>query len=202
MDKIDMKKKLKDCYTAKAEPKIIEVPEIKYIAFDGQGNPNSSQDFQAGMGVLYGLAYTLKFMCKENEMDFIVMPLEGIWWTDDMDTFSEDNKDNWNWTVMIAVPDYTNPGLFEQARERLVLKKDVPQLEKGYFTSFNDGLSAQLMHIGPYNKETENINRLHDYIDEKGYRRVKKHREIYLSNPQRTAPEKMKTIIRHPVEKI
>ena len=202
MEKLDLKKIYKACYSAKAESKIVEVPEIKYIAFDGKGNPNTSQDFQDAMGVLFGLAYTIKFMCKEKDKDFTVMPLEGIWWSDNMEDFAEGNKDNWKWTVMIAVPDYVDNNLFEEGRAKLDAKKEVTGLEKGYLKTFDDGLSAQLMHIGPYSEETENIEKLHAFVEEQGYRLVKKHREIYLSSPQRTAPERMKTIIRHPIEKI
>ncbi len=130
------------------------------------------------------------------------MPLEGLWWSDDIKVFSEDKKDEWKWTVMISVPDYINQEIFELGRTKLNAKKDVPGLEKGYLSVFEDGLSAQLMHIGPYSEETENTKKLHAFVEEKGYRLVKKHREIYLSSPQRTAPEKLKTIIRHPIEKI
>jgi len=201
MEKIDLKKQYKAFYSAKAEPKIVEVPELKYIAFDGEGNPGS-KDFEEAMGVLYGLAYTIKFMCKADDRDFTVMPLEGTWWSENIDDFVNGNKDNWKWTVMIAVPEFVTEELFEKGRASLSAKKDVPQLERGYLSNFNDGLAAQLMHIGPYSEETENIQKLHRFVEEQGYKLVKKHREIYISSPQRTAPEKLKTIIRHPIEKI
>ena len=200
--KLDLKKIHRNCYTAGSEPKLIQVPDLTYIAFDGEGNPGTSPLFAQAMGVLYGLVYTAKFMCKEREQDFTVMPLEGTWWSENMDDFLNGNKDSWKWTVMIAVPDYLDQKLFEEAREKLAGKKDVPGLEKGYRQVFGDGLSVQLLHIGPYSGETENIRRLHIFAEEQGCRLAKKHREIYLSDPNRTAPGKLKTIIRQPVEKI
>ena len=201
MEKTDLKKVHKKSYSAKAEPKIVEVPPLKYIAFDGEGSP-ASRNFEDAMGVLYGLAYTIKFMCKVEEKDFTVMPLEGTWWADNLDDFVNGNKDNWKWTVMIAVPDFVDQNLFEEGRAALDAKKDVPQLEKGYLQIFDDGLAAQIMHIGPYSEETENIEKLHKFVADQGYKLVKNHREIYISSPQRTAPEKLKTIIRHPIELI
>ncbi len=199
MDKLDMKKSLKEFYSAKREPSLITVPEMRFAAYEGQGDPNTSEEYQNAMQVLYGMAYTIKFMCKDKGKDFVVMPLEGLWWTDDMEDFTTDNKDIWKWNMMIALPDYVDTNLFEEARAKLASKKDVPDLGKGFFYTYKEGLAAQILHIGPYADETPTVDKLHMFINDKGYKPHLKHREIYLSSPLRTAPEKLKTIIRQPV---
>ena len=131
------------------------------------------------------------------------MPLEGLWWTDDMAQFSTENKGIWKWTAMIMQPEYVTKDLVTKAFEQVEKKKNPPALSKMRFESFHEGLSAQIMHIGPYSAEGPTIKKLHSFIKEKGYEfdgLVQKHHEIYLSDPRRTAPEKMKTVIRQPME--
>ena len=201
MGKIDLKKELKEIYKAGKEPLIVKVPEQRFIAYDRQGDPNTSDEYQKCMEVLYGLAYTIKFMCKELDKDFVVMPLEGLWWTDDMSEFSIDNKDIWKWTMMIALPNFVNVKMFDEAGVKLAAKKDLPLLVNGYFLKYKEGLCAQILHTGPYSEEPPTIEKLHNYIKKEGYTLHNKHKEIYLSSPLRTAPEKLKTIIRQPIVK-
>ena len=201
MGKIDLKKEMKQLYKAGKEPSLVTVPEMKFVAYDGQGDPNTSEEYQKSMEVLYGMAYTIKFMCKELDKDFVVMPLEGLWWTDDMSDFTMDNKDIWKWTMMIALPDYVDKKMFEEARVKLAARKDLPNLGKGYFLKYKEGLCAQVLHIGPYDDEPPTIEKLHKFIEDTGYKLHKKHKEVYLSSPLRTAPEKLKTIIRQPITK-
>jgi len=205
MAKIDLKKEMKQLYTAGKEPAIVTVPEMTFVAYDGQGDPNTSKEYQDSMGVIFGLAYTIKFMCKEMDtskvVDFVVMPLEGLWWTDDMSDFSVANKEKWKWTVMIALPDYIDIEIFNEAKKRLFAKKEQSNIGKARLEKYEDGLSAQILHLGPYAEEPPTIEKLHRFIKEQGYRMHKKHREIYFNSPQRVAPEKLKTIIRQPITK-
>lgn len=202
MEKIDMKKTLKECYTGKSSVKFVEVPKIKYITYTGKGNPNTSEEFKSSMEVLYGMAYTMKFQFKKEERDFVVMPLEGQWWTDIPEDFSLDNRDIWNWKVMIALPDYVTDEAFEKSREILKKKKDPIGLEKAKLEEVEDGLSAQFLYKGPYRDEAPYIKEMHEYIESQGYRLRDRHREIYLNSPQRVSEDKLKTIIRHPIEKM
>jgi len=201
MAKIDLKKEMKQLYTAGKEPAIVTVPEMTFIAYDGQGDPNTSKEFQDSMGVIFGLAYTIKFMCKEIDKDFVVMPLEGLWWTDDMSDFSVANKEKWKWTVMIALQNYIDIEIFNEAKKKLFAKKKLSNIGKARLEKYEDGLSAQILHSGPYAEETPTIEKLHSFIKEQGYRMHKKHREIYFNSPQKVAPEKLKTIIRQPITK-
>ena len=201
MAKIDLKKEMKQLYTAGKEPAIVTVPEMTFIAYDGQGDPNTSKEFQDSMGVIFGLAYTIKFMCKEIDKDFVVMPLEGLWWTDDMSDFSVANKEKWKWTVIIALPNYIDIEIFNEAKKKLFAKKKLSNIGKARLEKYEDGLSAQILHSGPYAEETPTIEKLHSFIKEQGYRMHKKHREIYFNSPQKVAPEKLKTIIRQPITK-
>lgn len=129
----------------------------------------------------------------------MVMPLEGLWWTDDMRKFSVQNKDIWKWTAMIMQPEYVTKDLFDKALKRVEKKKNPPALSKARFESFHEGLSAQLMHIGPFSAEGPTVKRLHNFIRENGYELRGKHHEIYLSDPRRSRPGKMKTVIRQPI---
>jgi hypothetical protein len=172
---------------------------------DGAGNPNTSPDYAEAVQALYSMAYTLKFKVKkEMGIDYPVMALEGLWWGVDMNSFSAEKKDDWLWTMMISTPDFITPALVETARAEAAKKKSLPALPRLRLEAFTEGLSAQLMHIGPYSAEAENIQKLHEFIHAHGYRfdgdaSQQKHHEIYLSDPRKTAPEKMKTIIRQPV---
>jgi hypothetical protein len=202
--KVDLRKQLKHLYNPSAkEAVMVDVPDMQFLMVDGTGNPNTSQAYQEAVEALYGVAYTLKFMIKkEQAIDYPVMALEGLWWAEDMQTFSTDNKENWQWTMMIMQPDQVTAKLFEQAREQVKRKKDSPALANMRLQTFHEGDAAQIMHLGPYSAEGPTIASLHAFIREQRYRfdgREQKHHEIYLSDPRRTAPDKMKTVIRQPV---
>ncbi|MBA7650222.1 hypothetical protein ES703_58024 [subsurface metagenome] len=202
MEKIDFKKKLKAFYSASAEePVIVDVPVMNYLMIDGMGDPNKAQEYQEAMEALFSVAYALKFMIKKGELaiDYGVLPLEGLWWADDMSDFIKGNKDKWKWTMMIMQPEYVTVELFNRAIEDVKKKKNPAALYIMRFESFTDGLSAQIMHIGPYDTEGPTIEKLHHFIHEKGYKLRGKHREIYLSDVRKAAPEKLKTIIRQPL---
>jgi hypothetical protein len=205
MQKLDLKKTLKPYYNAKSTPTFIDVPAMNFLMVDGKGNPNTAPEYADAVQTLYSVAYTLKFKVKkEMAIDYPVMALEGLWWTEDMNLFSADKKDDWLWTMMISTPDFITIELLEAAKTEAGRKKSLAALPRLRLECFAEGLSAQLMHIGPYSAEAPNIQRLHDFIHENGYSfggKAQKHHEIYLSEPRKSAPEKMKTIIRQPAVK-
>ncbi len=201
MSKTDYKKVYSELYNRRKKGcKLVEVPVFKYIMVDGEGNPNNSEKFQTVMDTLYGLSYTIKFKCKEREEDYVVMPLEGLWWTDDMNDFTMENKDIWKWTMMIMQPNVVTEEDVSQAVKEVSKKKNL-SLDHVRFEKLNEGLSAQMLYIGPYDEEGPIVDSLHKFIENKGYDLHKKHHEIYLSDPRRTNPENLKTIIRQPVFK-
>ena len=198
MQKIDYKKELKTFYnpSAKNVGHVI-LPKMNFIMIDGKGDPNTSKEFAAAIETLYPVAYTIKFYFKKNkDIDYGVMALEGLWWSDDMSDFTEGKKDNWSWTLMIMQPDFVTKEIFEQALTDLKAKKKNIQFDKIRFESFEEGKSVQLMHIGPFADEGPNIMKLHDEIKKSGHVINGKHHEIYLSDFRRVDPAKMKTIIR------
>jgi hypothetical protein len=202
VQKIDFKKRLKQLYSAPAKvPVIVEVPPLSFIMIDGAGDPSSSPGFQAAVQALFAVAYNLKFMLKKgpSAIDYGVMPLEGIWWADDMSSFTRGNRELWRWTLMIMQPEQVTSRLFEESREQVAHKKNLPALPLMRLETYHDGLSTQILHVGPFSEEGPTIQRLHRFIHDHGYSLRGKHREIYLSDIRRAAPEKLKTIIRQPV---
>jgi len=200
--KIDLRKEYKQLYSPPVkEVVLVEVPDMAFLMVDGSGDPNTSQEYQNALSALYNVSYTLKFLIKkEMTIDYPVMALEGLWWTDNMLEFSSDNKDIWQWTSMIMQPACVTAELVSRVCEELKQKKDLPALSKLHFEHFYEGLSAQIMHIGPYAAEKPTIEKLHAYIKEHGYEFNGKHHEIYMSDPRRAAPEKLKTVVRQPVK--
>jgi len=201
MKKIDYKKEFKNLYKPSAKVvEEVEVPKINFLMIDGEGNPNTSQGFQDAINVLYPLAYTLKFMVKKSELgiDYGVMPLEGLWWADDMSTFNINNKDNWKWTLMIMQPKFITKKMFQLALEKVKEAKNPTGLSLVRFESYEEGMVAQTMHIGPFSEEGPAVARVHSFIQENGKNLRGKHHEIYLSDIRRAAPDKWKTIIRQP----
>lgn len=200
MDKVDFKKEFKHLYNSSAkEAVIVDVPEMNFLMIDGHGDPNTSIEYRQAIEALYSVSYTLKFSVKKAGVaDYGVLPLEGLWWVDDMSKFSTDDKDAWKWTAMIMQPKFVTKQLFAEAIEA-VKKKELPALTIMEFKPFVEGLSAQIMHIGPYAEEGPTIQRLHEFIKAQGHGLRGKHHEIYLSDPRRCAPEKIKTIIRQPM---
>lgn len=201
METFDWKKSFKTLYFPSVkEPALVEVPPLNAVVIDGAGDPNTSEEFRDAIEGLYGVSYTLKFMLKKRGgPEYGVMPLEGLWWTDDPALFSLDAKDRWMWTLLIGQPDFVTDADFREAAADLSRKKNPPALPKVRFERFQEGLAAQIMHIGPFSAEGPTVARLHAFIEQSGYRIEGKHHEIYLSDFRRTAPEKLKTVIRQPV---
>jgi len=203
MKKIHYKKELKHLYNASVKKaEIVDIPLMNFLMIDGEGDPNTSQAFQDAVESLFSISYTLKFMIKKGkeEIDYGVMPLEGLWWVEDMSQFNIENKANWKWTLMIMQPEYVTEKLFHESIEQVKKKKDLEGLSKVRFESFSEGKSAQIMHIGPFSEEGPTIEKLHNFIKERGFKLVGRHHEIYLSDIRKAAAEKWKTIIRQPVK--
>jgi hypothetical protein len=186
-------------------PEIVDVPEMHFLMVDGTGNPNTSLEYKEAIEALYALAYTLKFaLRKTTGFEYKVYPLEGLWWADDMTKFSLEHRGDrrdWRWTMMIAQPPQVTRAWVQTALEDVRRKKNPPGLERVRFEAFHEGRVAQIMHVGPYATEAPTIERLHAFIHARGGHfdgRVQKHHEIYFSDPHRSAPEKMRTIIRQP----
>ncbi len=204
MKKIDLKSILANLYKASAiQAAIVEVPEFNFLMCDGHGDPNNSKLFQDSVEALFSLSYTIKFMVKkgEQQIDYGVLPLEGLWWAEDMSSFNMEDRSNWKWTLMIRQPEFVTNEILAKGKEQLIKKKDLVALQNVRFEPYKDGLSAQILHIGPYSEEPPTIIKLHEFIKENGFQLTGKHREIYLSDMRRTAPEKLKTIIRQPIKK-
>lgn len=175
MSKTDLKKDLKHLYSASVkEPVMVEVPPANFLMIDGQGDPNHAPEFQQAVETLYGLAYTLKFMLKKRGIgpEYGVMPLEGLWWVEDMRLFSPQKKDDWLWTMMIMQPEWVTEEQFREAFKEIAVKKNSPALAKVRLESFHEGAAAQIMYVGPYSDEGPTIERLHGFIHDKGHERA------------------------------
>ena len=199
MKKINFKKELKHLYNVSPKEVVeVDVPAMNFLMIDGKGDPNTAKEYQDAIEALYPVSYTLKFMIKKGEkaIDYGVMPLEGLWWVDDMSRFTIEDKSDWKWTSMIMQPEYVTKDLFQEALKQVEKKKNPPALSKIRFEEYNEGKSAQIMHIGSFAEEGLTAEKIHNFIKEKGYELRGKHHEIYLSDFRKVAPEKMKTIIR------
>ena len=203
MEKLDLKKNHKTLYSPSAkEFAILDIPPLTYLMVDGHGDPNTAPMYVDAIQTLYGLAYTLKFHCKNTlDKDFTVMGLEGLWWVPDMKEFSVSRKDDWDWTAMILQPDFITPELFEDARKQVIAKGKGPLADKARLETYNEGTCVQIMYFGPYADEGPTIANMHAYARQQGYELAGKHHEIYLNDARRVAPEKLKTIIRQPIRK-
>jgi hypothetical protein len=203
MVKIDLKKDLKHLYKPSAKSVSVEdVPSMNFLMIDGSGNPNTSQDYTDAVTALYAVAYSLKFKLKKGEtvLDYVVMPLEGLWWTDDMSQFSVNNKEAWKWTMMIMQPEHITAELFMEVLPEVKKKKKLENLDRVKLEPYCEGLVAQIMHIGSYAEEEPTVAKLHEYINHGGYKLRGKHHEIYLGDPRKTQSAKLKTVIRQPFE--
>ena len=203
MDKVDFKKTLKHLYRpGKKDFELVEVPEMQFLMVDGEGDPNTALAYKQALESLYAVAYKIKFASKRQlERDYVVPPLEGLWWADDMGAFVAGNKDNWSWTMMLMTPEWITVEVFQQALDVVAKGKEPPAaLDKIRLESYTEGHSAQIMHIGSYDDEAPTLARLHDeWMPSNGLTFNGKHHEIYLSDPRRVAPEKLKTVLRQPV---
>ncbi len=201
MQKIDLKKDLKHLYQPSAKEVVqVEVPTFNFLMVDGKGDPNKSQEYAEAVEALFSVSYTAKFMVKKGEqaLDYAVMPLEGLWWADDMSAFVANDKSNWKWTMMIMQPSFVGTEVINAAIAEVGRKKKLPGLSKLRFESFTEGRCAQILHIGPFSEEGPTIERVHDFINSLASL-TGKHHEIYLSDIRRADPKKWKTIIRHPM---
>lgn len=201
-DKVDLKKTL-DSYRAKAgEFRILDVPDLQYLMVDGHGDPNSSPAYTAALEALYPVAYKLKFASKrELGRDYVVPPLEGLWWADDMTSFTDArDKSQWDWTMMLLVPDWIDRDLFDAAVAVVASKNPPARLDDVRLETLSEGRCVQTLHIGSFDDEAPVLAHLHDrFIPEHGLRMTGKHHEIYFSDFRRVAPEKLRTILRQPV---
>lgn len=213
MPAFDFKKEYKELYLPKSKPIIIDVPTMRFIMVDGKGDPNTSEFYKASVEVLYGLSYSIKMSkMSDNQpdgyFDYVVPPLEGLWWFDGeyFDGSVIGKKDKFNWTMMIRQPEFVTPQVFETAKS--VLSKKKPELDTSVarLEDFTEGLCAQVMHIGSYDDEPPTVAALEEFIKSQGYRTemrgMRQHHEIYISDPRKTAPEKLKTVIRHPIVRL
>jgi hypothetical protein len=202
MKKLDLKKEYAALYKATAKPSVVKVPKLSYLMIDGEGDPGTSQDYMDAITTLYGLSYTLKFMIKNGPeaIDYGVMPLESLWWADDMRDFEQGNRANWKWTAMIMQPAFITATTLKAAKAELVRKKkDLPAMAKVRLEDFTEGMCMQVLHTGPWSEEHPTIMGLHAFIAEQGKALRGKHHEIYLSDARRTAPKKLRTILRQPM---
>lgn len=198
--KVDLLKELGDLYKPpQNEPVLVKVPKLNFLAIDGEGDPNTSTGYRDSIQALFSASYAMKFIVKKNEaIDFRVMPLEGLWWADSMDSFTSGRKSEWKWTSMIAQPDFLTEANLKSAIDRLK-GKEIPALSKLRFEAYEEGLSAQILYVGPFSDEGPTIKKLHDFIERAGHIKTGKHHEIYMSDVRRTAPSKLKTILRQPM---
>ena len=202
MPNIDYKKQLKEFYRASAKTAAeVTIPEMNFLMVDGKGEPGSP-DYSAAVEALYKVSYTVKFTIRKLQggLDYGVMPLEGLWWADDMSDFVRGEKSNWIWTMMIMQPELVTEELIQAAIDQVKTKKSLTAMDKLRFENFCEGRCAQILHVGPFSDEGPTIQRLHSFINESGHEIAGKHHEIYLTDIRRAAPENWKTIIRQPMD--
>lgn len=212
MLKIDFKKVDKALYTGKTGRfDLITVPKQRFLMIDGVGNPNTAPAYGRAIAALYGLSYGLKFHGKPRGVDHVVPPLEGLWWADDMDSFASRDKSQWKWTMMLRQPDWVEAADLAQVLESAVAKTakkkdaatDEQTLRAVRLEDLDEGLVVQVLHVGPYDNEGPILAQMHDeFIPENGLAMRGLHHEVYLSDPRKAAPEKLKTILRQPVTRI
>ncbi|ROT29426.1 GyrI-like domain-containing protein [Micromonospora sp. HM5-17] len=202
MTRYDVKRELRHCYApTNTDWELVEVPAQQFIAVDGHGDPNTSADYTHAVEALYAVAYTIKFAAKRLlGRDFVVGPLEGLWWSDHPEVFITRAKHLWNWRMLISQPDWIPPELIDEAKQTALAKKARPAIAQVRRETLHEGTSAQLLHVGPYDDEGPALARLHhQYLATHNLRMVGDHHEIYLSDPRRTAPAKLRTVLRQPV---
>lgn len=207
----DFKKEYKEFYMPKNKPEIVNIPKANYIAVRGQGDPNAEDgEYKKAIGVLYAVAYTLKMSYKtdykiDGFFEYVVPPLEGFWWQDNIDGFDCENKDSFNWISVIRLPDFITSKDFDWAVETASKKKKL-DCSSAEFLTVDEGLCVQIMHIGSFDSESASIKLMDEYLNENGYmndiNEKRLHHEIYMSDARKVAPEKWKTVIRHPIKKV
>lgn len=206
----DYKKEYKEFYLPKKKPEIVTIPKMNYIAIKGQGNPNQQNgQYQKSISILYSLAFTIKMSKKtdyriEGYFDYVVPPLEGFWWQEGVEGIDYSNKETFRWISVIRLPDFVSEKDFEWAQQQVQLKKGI-DCSNAQFLSIDEGLCIQIMHIGPFDDEPATVKLMDDFLNENGYvndfSESRLHHEIYLSDARKVAPDKMKTVIRHPIKR-
>jgi len=203
--KVDFKKEWPHLYRPSArEFVVVDVPPLQFLLIDGHGDPNTAPEYQQAIEALYAVAFKIKFLSKKGlDKDYVVPPLEGLWWAEDMATFTTNrDKSAWDWTMMIMQPDWIARDLFDEARRQVQKARDLPALARLRMEPYHEGLSVQILHVGSYDDEAPTLHRLHhEFIPQNGYRMAGKHHEIYLSDARKVAPEKLRTVLRQPVRR-
>ena len=205
MDKIDYRKNLKHLYQPSAKAVVrVEVPQMNYLMLDGRGDPNTSVAYQHAVETLFALSYAVKFLVRKSPLavDYAVMPLEGLWWTDDMASFQAQDKSNWQWTLMVMQPEPVTAVPVAEAMARHQKKVGESKGVTPRFVPWQEGSCAQILHVGPFSEEGPTIARLHRFIADAGCQPVGKHHEIYLSDIRKAAPARWKTVLRQPMAPI
>ena len=196
--KLDLTKEYKTCYTAKTTPEIVEFEEGKFLTIEGKGAPGG-KEFQAKVGALYSLAYGIKMLMKKEDRDFTVAKLEGLWWVDSDKPYTEVPRKEWRWKLLIRQPEFVTLEIVEKARQEVIKKRKIELVNEVKFEKMKEGKCVQILHIGPYSAEPESLEKMYNLMKEKGLVYNGFHHEIYISDPRKVAPEKMKTILRQPV---
>ena len=196
-----MAKKYPYYYKAKTEPEIVNIEEAKYVTVEGKGAP-SSLTFRRKIKAIYSVAYRIKSICKKQGRDFIVPKLEGIWWVESDESYFEVPRDEWCWKLLIMIPEYVSQKIFEDAKKEAMKKKKLKEIEQVKLEKMREGLCVQILHIGPYETEYKTIQKMERYMEENNLTKNGLHHEIYLSDPRKTQPRKLKTILRQPVKKM
>jgi hypothetical protein len=202
--KIDFKREFADLYLPGREPRFVEIPEMGFLMIDGEGDPNSAASYREAIETLFAVAYTAKFMVKRgpSATEFAVMPLESLWWAPDGSVFGIDDASEWRWTAMIMQPEPVTAEIVQEAGRAAGAKRSLPALERLRYERFAEGRAAQLMYLGAYKDEGPTIRALHAFIAQAGYSAAGRHHEIYLGDPRRTAPERLRTVLRQPVARL
>lgn len=210
MEKLDYKKKFKELYQPSAKPALIDVPEMIFFAAEGAGDPNKCREYKEALEILYGLSFTVKMSKMNNTQpegyfEYVVPPLEGLWYQENTNGIDYSRKDDFHWISMIRQPEFVTEEVFETAKAALSKKKPSLDISKARLMRYTEGLCVQLMHTGPYDDEPASIEKLERFAEENGYAEDfgtgRYHHEIYLSDPRKCAPERLRTVIRHPVIK-
>jgi hypothetical protein len=201
-DKIDLKRTLDAYHARRGQIRVVDVPDARYLMVDGRGDPNTSPAFAEAVQALYPVAYAMKFASKtELGRDYVVPPLEGLWWAEDMDAFTAArDKSRWDWTLMIRTPEWVDDAAFRAATTKVAAKRAPARLDDVRFETLSEGRCVQTLHVGTFDTEAEVLAHLHEeFIPGHGFRMTGKHHEIYLSDLRKVAPEKQRTILRQPV---
>ena len=201
--KLDFVKEFPELYRPPRDvPALVFVPEMTFLMIDGRGDPGTSKEFEGAIKALYSVSYGAKFLIKRapQGIDYKIPPLEGLWWGDDMAVFHEaGRREEWRWTLMIPQPPFVDASIIDAAITQARRKQGGPALEALRFESFEEGLCVQVLHLGPYTEEGPTVVALHAFIEQRGLTPRGKHHEIYLGDPRRSAPQRLRTIIRQPV---